>query len=155
MPERILEKMLVEDIMNLVAADAAVLGPDDSILSLLEAIIKDPRTRHVYVVDKSGVLIGSVRMNSVIRYLFPFTSFIVQRRHLGQRIPVDMSPSRVGDIMNSSPSCVQKGTTLVDAAAIMIQEQVNELPVVDEAMHVVGEVNMLEVITGYLKEEKE
>jgi len=155
MPERILEKMLVEDIMNLVASDAAVLGPDDSIQSLLGAIIKDPRTRHVYVVDASGVLIGSVRMNSVIRHLFPFTSFMVQRRHLGQRIPVDMSPSCVGDMMNSSPSYVQKGTTLVDVAAIMIQEQVNELPVVDEAMHVVGEVNMLEVITGYLKEEKE
>jgi predicted transcriptional regulator len=37
-------------------------------------------------------------------------------------------------------------------AGILMQEKINELPVVDDDMHIVGQINIYEVIMVYLQE---
>ena len=57
----------------------------------------------------------------------------------------------VGDIMNDSPRFMKEDTLLSDMADIMVQENINELPVVDDKMHIIGQLSLYEVTTEYLK----
>ena len=71
MAERLIGDKRVGDVHKLLVEDAAAIGPDQLLDELLAKIVEDPRTRHVYVVDRDGVLVGSVRLNTVLKHLFP------------------------------------------------------------------------------------
>ncbi len=152
MAERFLAGARVGDVRESIVRKAATIGPDSSIPELLEKILEDPRSRHVYVVDASGILIGSVRLNSVIRHLFPHSTMHgrgdgVSALALAERL----TAKNVRDVMNSSPVSANDDTTIPEVAKSMEREGVNELPVVDTRDRVVGEINFLEIITEYLK----
>ena len=154
MPENLLKNLHVKDIMNLRVSEPATAGPDDSIDFLLARIVEDPKTRHVYVVDDDERLIGSVRLNNIIEYLFPYTTLEEQDGRSAIHFLYIRGANRVKEIMNLYPVCVEKETPLIDMIRIMTKEKVNELPVVDHDKRIIGEVNVLEVIIGYLKTKK-
>lgn len=150
--DRFSDDLTVADIRRLLVEKATVITLDQDHRSLLAKMIEDPRTRHVYVVDERGVLIGSVRMNTIVEYLFPLSSAI--ERGGAQTIS---SLARFGsscfeEFMNEDPCFVEESTPLSEVARIMVREKVNELPVVDDKRHVIGEVNVYEIIAAYLKE---
>jgi Mg/Co/Ni transporter MgtE len=140
-------RMRVADIRHLLVEKPAVITPEQPISRLLKCILEDPRTRHVYVVDKTGRMVGSVRLNSLIRYLFPSES-LDSVESAGEMFRV-LSADCVGDIMNEDFHWVRDSTTLEELVRIMSEDQVNELPVVDEGMRPIGEINMLEVIMAW------
>ena len=57
------------------------------------------------------------------------------------------------DIMNANPSYVFEDSALGDLVRLMIDEAINEIPVLNRDKKVVGEANILEIITHYLKSE--
>lgn len=152
MAERFLEHARVADVRKLIVGEAATIGPEAEIPELLEKILEDPRSRHVYVVDESGVLVGSVRLNSVIQYLFPYTTTSVSEPFpSASRLLAQLAACKVRDIMNPTPQFVDDSTRVPHAVRIMWDERINELPVVDQQKRVVGELNLLEIIAAYLE----
>ncbi len=149
--EKILGEMCVRDVRELVVKLPAVIGPDALIDDLLQATIADPRTRHVYVVDQENHLIGSARMNAVVEYLFPFAAGLEKGVGLSAP-PIDWSEKKVCDIMNDEPAFVTEDDRLDDAAALMMREKINELPVIDHEHKVIGQINMYEIIQAFLRE---
>ncbi len=150
--EEKLSQVTVKSISNLIVKKPALVTPDSSIEDMMRAVIEDTRSRHAYVVDADGRLIGAVRVNNIIQYLFPSTVLL----------EIDGSPrvssfleysnaTKVKDIMNTRPKHVYETTTLSKMVRIMMEEKINELPVVDRAMKVIGEVNLLEIIAYSLK----
>lgn len=53
--------------------------------------------------------------------------------------------------MNKEPRSVRADTGLQDLARIMLEEKITELPVVDKANLLTGQVNMYEIIKAYLQ----
>ncbi|HHE37056.1 MAG TPA: CBS domain-containing protein [Candidatus Cloacimonetes bacterium] len=152
MPEDRLAKVKVRDIDQLIIENPSVIDENSSLIDLLREIIKDTRSRHVYVVNKKNKLIGSVRLNNTIQYMFPATSLLQERENLQiSSFMLYSSAKTVKDIMTTNPSYVFEDTLLLEMIRIMIREKVNELPVVDKQHQVIGEVNFLEVIDYYLK----
>jgi len=153
MPERKLSKVYVKDIRDLIVKNPSTISPEASLDDLLTKIIENPVTRHVYVIDDNKVLIGSVRLNNTIEYLFPFTTIAAQKHRI--LISVDpfvrIEPKVVRDIMNGAPAFVFENTSLSEMVMIMMREKINELPVVNKKRQIIGEVNILEVIAYYLK----
>ncbi|MBN2712183.1 MAG: CBS domain-containing protein [Planctomycetes bacterium] len=147
-----LDKKSVRDIRNLIVADATTISPDCEIVDILKAINSDLRTRHVYVVDEENRLLGDVRMNRMVEFLFPYTAMIEKGHDVLSGKFVPFGAKTAAEIMNREPSPVTENTHLSDVARIMMREQINELPVVDDEMHVVGEVNFYEIIAAYLNE---
>jgi CBS domain-containing protein len=139
--------MRVGDIRHLLVEKPSVITPDQPISRLLNCILKDPRTRHVYVVDEAGRMVGSVRLNALVRYLFPYES-LDTTESAGEVFRI-LSANCVGDIMSEDFHWVRDSTTLEDLVRIMSEDQVNELPVVDDRMRPIGEINMLEVIMAW------
>ena len=144
-----LGNMKVSDIRNLIVADATTIKVDASIDELLAKVIDDPRTRHVYVVDEEGRLVGSVRMNMIVQYLFPLSSVIDATDDIKQKF-LAFGTHNIASLMNTNPSYVVEDDTLSRMSQILIHEKINELPVVDDDKKVIGEVNVFEVIKAYL-----
>jgi len=144
MSEEILLKTRVRSIKHLIVNETAIVSPDTKIKDVLAKIIKDTRSRHAYIVDKNNVLIGSIRVNNVIQYLFPTTVLFdnADSFHVGSFM--EYSTAKLAkDIMNTNPIYVFEDTPLAEMITIMTREKVNELPIVDKNLKILGEVNVL------------
>jgi CBS domain-containing protein len=154
--EILLKKMEAKDIRSLLIENPSIISQDAPINELLAKINEDLRTRHVYVVDKENKLIGAVRMNSIVQYLFPMSAIIQQTtddiHHLSS---VNFQAGKVFEIMNKNPSYVFESTNLAEMATILMKEKINELPVVDKDMKIIGQVNVYELILAYLEKLKQ
>lgn len=151
---RTLGDMTVADVRHLIVEDPTVVAADATTDDLLEAIVRDTRTRHTYVVDEEGVLIGAVRMNAIVGYLFPIVAMTTPNVDLSaERLSV-FSARAVTEIMNDQPRAVTESTSLADVARVLLEEHINELPVVDETGRLIGQVNVYEIIATYLKGSK-
>ena len=151
MPEKILGNLRVKDISNLIVRNPTTVRGDCSLDELLVKILEDKRTRHAYVVDEKGRLLGSIRLSNLVARLFPYGT-IADR---GDAIILNFRPlfdaNTVEEFMNEDPRSVDEETPITEVATIMAGEKMSELPVVDDKKHVIGEVNILEIVTGYLR----
>jgi CBS domain-containing protein len=151
MPEKTLEKWSVKDICNLVAVEPAVVSEDCSWNDLLVELLEHPSTRHVYVVDENGRLRGVVRLNDLVQRLFPYARMASKGEAFTAAPSDSFDADRVSDIMSEDPCFVTEETPVGELIEIMVREDVSELPVVGAERRVSGEVNVLEIIAGYLR----
>jgi CBS domain-containing protein len=151
MPEKTLENRSVKDICSLVTAEASVVREDCSWDDLLVELLEHPCTRHVYVVDDHGTLVGAVRLGALMKRLFPFASQGEQGETFSSSPEASFDAETAGDMMLQDPCCVTEETSVGELIGMMTRENVSELPVVDDRGRVIGEVNVLEVIAGYLR----
>ena len=142
-------EMKVGEIMHLAVNNPTIIKADADMKELLFSINKDLRTRHVYVVNEEDKLIGSVRMNAVVKYLFPYCAAITSGISLSTRSTLNLFPDKVSDFMNKDPFFIKENDLLETCAKVMIEEKINELPVVDDNMKLIGQVNVYEMIEGY------
>ncbi len=153
MPEESkLESLQVKNLLHRVVIEPDTIRHDATVEELLHKIIANPRTRHVYVVDDDGKLCGSVRMNTVVEYLFPYASLrVASNEWLLGALP-RFGETTLRDLTNEQPRWVTEETALTDMAEILMAEKINELPVVDGERRLVGQVNVYDVIATYLQE---
>ena len=151
MPGEAIGKLTVSDIRKSVVENPAVVTIGTSIKDALIELVGDHRTRHIYITDKNGKMIDSVRVNNVIENLFPYeTLWQSSSEYADLGI---FSKKNLEDIINRNFVYVRDSTKVSDMISIMLREKINELPVLDLEMRIIGEVNILEVIIAYLKDD--
>jgi CBS domain-containing protein len=146
-----LADMQVKDIRHLLVEDPATISPTASLLAVFEEMKKDLRTRHVYVVDDTGRLLGTVRMGAVVQHLFPFDAVIELNTPLYETYVPRLDAKTAADLMHTPAVQVTEETSLGDMAKLLIREAINELPVVDENERLIGQVNVYETIKAFLE----
>jgi len=146
----LLGNLQVKDIDHILVKNPTFILSTAPLLEVLEKITQDLRTRQVYVVDENQRLIGVVRMNSVVEYLFPFDAVLELNTSLYDAYYPKFGAETARDIMISPPVKVTEDTALGEMASLMMKKGVNELPVVDDQECLIGQVNMYEVICAYL-----
>lgn len=152
MHEEILSNVTVENISSFIVQTPALVSPETSIETMLHQLVEGTRSRHAYVVDTHNRLVGSVQFNNIIQYLFPTTLLLEMDDTPKVSSFMEYSEAtEVRQIMNTSPKYVKKSTPLNAMVRIMMEYKINELPVIDDEMHVIGEVNVLEIIAYALK----
>jgi len=145
----------VKDVRHLLVENPCTIGPDEPIEAVLAKVVEDLRTRHVYVIDKDNRLMGSIRMNSLVRLIFPYASFSAAGDEIGLPGLVNLGVRTGEDVMEPDPFFVYESSTLNDAAKILISEKINELPVVDGDKHIVGQINFFEILMYFLNEARD
>ncbi len=142
----------VRDVRNLLVKVPTTVKASASTTEVLESIIADTRTRHVYVVDDSNRLIGSIRLNDVVNFLFPWVAAF-EDRYSSDVLEYDkmFGAKTAEDIMRTDPLYVYETDSLEDVAKVMMENKINELPVVDGRGALIGQINMYEIIEAYLK----
>jgi len=151
----LLNALTVSDVWELVVENPSAIGTDAPLVELLEKMVEDIRTRHVYVVDDHRRLLGVVRMHMVTGLLFPLEALgtVLSEPHLLRY--VNLGGQTVRDVMLKKPYSVRADTSLHDMARVLLEENITELPVVDKANRLIGQVNMYEIIKAYLQLRKD
>ncbi|HHT75922.1 MAG: CBS domain-containing protein [Methanomassiliicoccaceae archaeon] len=142
--EKKFSELLVGDVAAKLVQTAATVGPKASIREVIEKMIANPLSRKVYVVDEQGRYIGTVNTETILRLI----GYRVGVRKDGgisfMRFLLDALKEEAGHIMVKG-STVCKDTKLTTALDIMVNEHLNDLPVVDENGVLIGELNSLEL----------
>lgn len=137
----------VKEIKDLVVSEPTTVRDDDTIEAVLDRMIEDPKTRSIYVLNAEDQVIGSIRMNSVAEYIFPYEAFWVRDNHYAYWSIFFKRSAK--DFMVEDFKYVYDHTPVADMVRIMKQEELHEVPVVDRDMHILGEVNILETIAYF------
>ncbi len=161
--EKIWDDVSVRDVRELIVKQPTTISPDASLRELLAKYNEDLRTRHVYVVDADSKLLGVVRMNTIVRFLFPYAAVAEEGASTAYEMalnpniqtvviegadPLEMTAE---NIMNDDPYSVTEDTQMHDLAKILIRDVINELPVVDTTGKIIGQINVYEIIDEFLR----
>lgn len=140
----------VKEIRELLAKEAATVSPEDSIQQVIEKLLANPVTRHVYVSDENNRMVGTIRMNQLVEYIFPYETIWLQDRY--DAYLQTMYKETAGEIMLRDFLFVKDETTVSEMVTLMDKEKINELPVLNEKGQIIGEVNFMEVLKSLKKQ---
>ncbi len=143
--EQIDLKATVGDLFDRVVTDAAKVGEEAVLRDAIEAILARETTRKAYVVDKEGKLKGSITMETLMRHL----SYRLGSRQAGVvsffKFIRDIARDKVTDFM-AKPHPIKKDTKITDVVLKVIEERLNDFPVVDDEGKLLGELNTLSIL---------
>jgi len=123
----------------------ATVRHDAVMRDAVEAIIKDSETRKVYVLDDDGKLVGTITLETLLRYggyrlgvrSTGMTSFL--------RMLAEISKDKVTTVM-TKPVKISSDELLVNVTRLMVEHHLNDLPVVDKDNRLVDELNGLDIL---------
>lgn len=151
-------KATVGDLFDKIVMDAAKVDEDAVLRDAVDAILARETTRKAYVVDKTGILKGSITMETLMRHL----SYRLGSRQAGVvsffRFIRDIARDKVSEFM-AKPHPIKKDTKLTDVVLKVIEEHLNDFPVVDDEGKLLGELNSLSILkvtkTAFKRESEE
>lgn len=134
--------------MDMVTSEPTVVREDESVASISVRMVDDPRTQTVFVVDGAGKLVGMILIRTLLEYIY--SEYIPPEYLEFEYPPARGEMAKARDVM-IPPVFVRSNDPVSEAFRKMLEYNVIELPVVDEDMHVVGDINGLELIHAWLK----
>jgi len=150
MSAKMVREELVGEVYDKIVTTPAKVSRGQTIKDAAEAILKVPVTRKVYVVDSTGKLEGVIKLETILR-------------HIGYRMGVresgissyfkmlsEVLKEKVEDIMEK-PITVTKNDTIARATKLMVENHINDLPVIDENGILLGELNSMEILSVSIK----
>ena len=143
-----MQKIKVKNIRNLITQEASIVYENDTMLKVAEKIIEDPKTRAVYVVNNEKKLVGIIPVMELVQYLY--YEYIPQD-YLLYRFPLILSSEPKATEIMIPPVYVKDDDTLETAFKKMFKNNLKELPVVDNEMQVIGDLNILELIEAWIE----
>ncbi len=143
-----MKRIKVKNVSTLITKEASIVRSDATVMQIAKEIVRDPKTRSVYVADEDNKLLGIIPVINLVEYLFyeymPDEIFSYKALNL-------LGDVRAKDIM-LPPVYVKETDTLGIAFQKMFSGGFKEIPVVDNNIHIVGDLNILELITVWINE---
>ena len=129
---------------------ASAVSKDATLREAVEAMVENSETRKVYVLDDDGKLVGTITLETLLRqagYRFGVrkigvTSFL--------RMLAEISDEKVTDVMGK-PVKVLLDEMIVNVTRLMVENHLNDLPIVDSQNKLVGELNGLDILKSSMK----
>lgn len=142
-----IKDMRVSDVLALAGRRKrpATVDPDASLSAATDALLKNRETRKVYVVDKDDKLLGTLTLETLLRHAgyrlgvrgTGMTSFI--------RMLAEISDDKVSEAM-AKPVKVLEDELILNVTRLMVENHLNDLPVVDNSGRLVAELNGLDIL---------
>ena len=144
-----LKHIHVKSIRSKISRRAALVFEEVSIEKVVQVILRDPKTRCVYTIDEKGKLTGIITVTTLAKYALcsavphPLWNFRT----------IDFVAEHLAGTISTDPVFVHDEDNLETAFQTMFNHDLEELPVVDDNGKVIGNLDMLELLTTVLKEE--
>jgi len=145
--EKRFEDVLVDDVFDKFVLRPSLVGMGATIAMVVDQMLANPLSRKVYVTDTEGRYMGTVSTETVLRLMgyrlgireYGGASFI--------RFLKDTLKEKAEDIMVKGRT-VTRETKLSTALKVMIDDHLNDLPVVDGEGRLIGELVSMELFTA-------
>jgi CBS domain-containing protein len=145
MSEKDLLDLKVEDIFKILNNDPAVIRDNAILKDAVESITHRSRSSKVYVIDGTGILIGVITIEALLRQV----GYRVGVRETGMisffKFFTGIFKENVSDFMDK-PVRVYKSDKLIEAMQLMVEHHLNDLPIVDDEGRIIGELQSVEIL---------
>lgn len=154
MVEKDIRDIKVGEVHEVMIGKPALVTEDAILGDAVEAITQNLASRKVYVADMAGVLKGVIRIETLLRHV----GYKVGVRETGiisyLKFLSGIFKENVTDFMED-PVTVTNDHKLLDALQKMVDNHLNDLPVVDTEGRIIGELLGLEFLLEAMKIFKE
>jgi CBS domain-containing protein len=137
--------LIVSDVADKLIVEPSTVSQDANIKRLIDVMLEDPVARKVYVVNPEGKLVGMVTTETILR-LIGYRVGVRTGTLSFYKFLRDTLKEEVRDVMES-PISIKAESKLTDALLKMLEEHMNDIPVVDDEGRIVGELNSLELFS--------
>ncbi|HIE43572.1 MAG TPA: CBS domain-containing protein [Candidatus Omnitrophica bacterium] len=93
---------------------------------------------------------GIIDLRRLVRYIFPH---ILEEDLIGRGIVELVSGKTAEDLIPNPPVYVTDEDSLDTALSLMVDNELEEIPVVDNNMRVIGDLNLLELVSAWRRRE--
>ena len=128
----------------------ATVRVDEPLRNAVESIVEDSDTRKVYVLDADDRLMGTITLETLLRH----AGYRLGARRTGLtsflRMMGEISRDKVQDVM-TKPVKVLQDEMIVNVTRLMVENHLNDLPVVDDDNRLVGELNGIDILKASKK----
>jgi CBS domain-containing protein len=143
------EELKVQDVYQLVNSSPAKVQKGARIHEALAAMIDHPASRKVYVIDVEGNLAGVIKTETLLK-LVGYRVGVRENTALSfGRMLQDIQRESAESVMDKVRP-VTRLTPLKAALSLMVEDHVNDLPVVDDDYKLIGELVTLELFQAAL-----
>jgi len=101
----------------------------------------------IYVVDKERRLLGTIDVRGLLEHFLPHMFGV---DILGEGILESLHGEKAKDLISETPVYVTEEEDLESAMKLLIENELDELPVIDKDQKVIGELNILEILSIWL-----
>lgn len=115
---------------------------DSALKEILAIMLEPPFPRDVYVVSDANRLVGHLSLKKIAHQLLPQYQAIHTRRQMMHRI----TGSTVKELMNAECSYARDSEELEDVFHLLMERDIEELPVIDEQGVLVGIIHLFSVL---------
>ena len=151
----ILRDTPVDEVADILDLKPTVISPDTPLDEVANAMLTHPRVHVACVVAEDGRLVGLLSLREIADDVF---FHITPEKFLSEISDLDevmefagRTAMRTASDAMQDPVWVKRGETVREAFRRMHEHKLPGLPVVDEQYHVVGYVNLLELLAIGLK----
>ena len=144
-----MKNIKVKEARELITLRPSIISENATLQEVLGTIIDNPKHRALYVVDKNSKLIGIVDLRRLTRHVFPH---LFEEDLIGRGIIDLVSSETAKDLIPHPPAYVTDDDDLETALRRMMENRLEEIPVVDKDMKVIGDLNLLELFEVWMRE---
>ncbi len=141
-----MRRVTVGSVRSLITTEPSVVVEDATLYEVAEEILRDPKTRSVYVINSERKLVGIIPVIELIQYMY---YEYIPSEYITYRFPLALSRETCAKDIMLPPVYVRDDDSITEAFRLMFKENLKELPVVDRSMHVIGDLNILELIVAW------
>jgi len=134
----------VRDAFRLVVTDPIIVTKSMDLHEVVDRVLADPRTRSAYVVDEKRKLIGMIGLEQMLTAIEGSLS-LFDKDKPSSRSKRAVLPFSVEEYM-VKPATVYQDDRLITALRKMIDNNMEDLPVVDDDGVLIGELNGFEIL---------
>ncbi len=142
-----MQKIKVKNVRKLICDTPATVEEDETLPEIALAFCDNPKTRTIYVVDKENRLKGIITLDDIVEIIFPE----VIKIETGYEILHTFRGRCAKEIMIEAPLKVRDEDNIEEVLKKMLQNGIEEAPVVDEEDRVIGEINLLEILNVWVE----
>lgn len=136
-----------------------IVGEDDTLTEVTEALAAKPGTHTAAVVDDEGHLVGIIPMGLLLSELFLYVApeeFLVGMREMEDIEKFGkISKARTAKELMQPAVCVSMADSVREAFARMHENKLEGVPIVDESEKVVGYLDRLQLMRLWLQTHQE
>ncbi len=143
-----MRKYKVSNARKLINVMPTLVSEDATLEELALAITEDPKKRSLCVVDKEGKLKGLITLKDLVKVIFPHLMEIDTLGYSAYRV---VATQKASDLLSGVTSPLRDEEDLEEALSRMLDEGVEEIPVIDEEERIIGELDLLELLSVWLE----
>jgi CBS domain-containing protein len=139
----------VRNARKLIKESPTIITRNTSLKELVLAFGDDPTTRSLYVINSEGIYEGIITLNDLVRVVF----FYHLKTEKGPSLKTYLSliATKAHEIMSNEAVFAKDDEDLDTVLNRMFENEIQEIPIVDDRMKIIGEINLLELLIAWLE----